>query len=315
MVFDELLDVSEENNVFDFLKPTRKNLDPLLGLNNRQTYFSIFIYSLQMIIAYLFLITFLSLENIHWEVLFQYFSFFIGIGAFIDQIVNPDENSKFGYYILLAVYYVIYKVVIFGGLIWIVFAIMGKTYEIHFLSESLPFLTIFLFWALGQKIGFYFQHHRLLRKAEDMGFDALNDIDKLKIFLYQVNRRSFLKMIIQAGKAKFHNTEFLDLSSPEETQNFSRLVYLDMSKFLKYLKLKILPQSKYVTFSQIKQIDFSKNKIEEFSTHIFDIFPNVEKIDLSDNKIKSISDKHKEIIMLLNRSVIINLDGNPVFTG
>lgn len=314
MVFDELLDGDDENYSLSFLEPTRKAINPLLGVTWKQYAVTILIYSFQLIFAYIYLNKFLSFQHeLNFLELTQLYAFFIAIAAFVDQIINPDENTKLGYYALLIIYYVIYKFTIFGGSIFLILRIFDIHYELHYLEESLIIMTVFVAWAVGQKIGFKFEHGRLLKKADEMGFDALNDIDKLKIFLYQVHRRSFLKMMIQTGKAKFHDTSHLELTSHAEVQMFSRLVTLNMSKFMKYLKLTHLPENKYVTFSQIKEIDFSKNKIKKFNTWVLKIFPNVEKIDLSHNKIKKIEDADQEEILLLNRSIEINFDGNPVF--
>lgn len=312
MVFDELLPKVDVEDKTVFMEPTRTNLDPLLGQNKRQTGVTILIYLTQILVSYIFLVLILGIEDTY--LLYFYSAFIIGIGAFVDQIFNPDENSKTGYYILIAMYYAVYKFVIFGFGVYFIFALLGKTYEIHYLEETLPFLTIFVSWALGQKIGFFYEHRKLKEKAKN-GF-ILTDIDKLKIFLYQVHRRSFLKMIIQKKQAKFSiQPSFRDIVTNADYQRDTRLVYLSMANFLKYLKIKILPVDQYVIFSQIKEIDFSKNKIKEFSTAIFKIFPNVDLVDLSYNKIKSISSEHMEKLLMSTGTVVVNFDNNPLFTS
>jgi len=314
MVFDELLPQERVEKEIEFFPPNRQNLDLLFGLNLRQTFISAMIYLVMIMLAYVLLIEVFEV-NLSTEPFRMYlmFSFFVGVAAFVDQISNPDENSKTGYFILLAVYYVIYKFTIFGGLLWVVFYMLGRTYEMHYIEEALPFMTIFIFWAIGQKVGYYFEHHKLLKHAGQEG-NALTDIDKLKIFLYQVHRRSFLKMLIQRKKAKFQYIGNQDDPTAIEFQYDARLVSLDMANFLKFLKIKNLPQCKYVSFSQIEEIDFSKNKITNFSTYLFNIFPNVQKIDLRKNKIKTITEDQQVKLLMQTGTVIVDLEGNPIFS-
>ena len=86
-----------------------------------------------------------------------------------------------------------------------------------------------------------------------------------------------------------------------------------MHKFLKYLKISILPNETIVAFTQLNEIDFSGNKIKKFSTYLFKIFPNVKKIDLSNNKIKHVSSDYSiETMKYFDGNVIINFDGNPI---
>ncbi|MDH5647358.1 MAG: hypothetical protein OEZ01_15215, partial [Candidatus Heimdallarchaeota archaeon] len=199
MVFDEL--DQEEKSEIHYLKPTRKNLDPLLGMNRKQTLLSIIIYAISIIIAYFVLSRyFLTENNLHY---WWYFSFFIGIGAFIDQLIHPDENSKTGYFVLLIIYYIIYKFVVFSLLLYYIFLYIDYDYELHYFEEILPGMTLFLFWAIGQKVGYYIENKKLISQLNQRGPMSLNDIDRLKIFLYQVKRRSFLRMLIQRDKAKF----------------------------------------------------------------------------------------------------------------
>lgn len=314
MVFDELLPKERVTKEIKFFEPNRQNLDLLFGLNLRQTLTSILIYLVMIMMAYIFLIEIFEIDQTT-ETFQMYllFSFFIGIAAFVDQISNPDENSKTGYFILLALYYVIYKFTIFGGILWGIFYLLGRPYEMHYIAEALPFMTIFISWAIGQKVGYYLEHHRLLEGAGKEG-GALTDIDKLKIFLYQVHRRSFLKMLIQRNKAKFQYIGKIEDPSAIEFQKCARLVSLNMANFLKLLKIKHLPRNKYVTFDQIEEIDFSRNKISEFSTYLFKIFPNVENIDLSKNKIKTITEDQQVKLLMQTGTVIVNFDGNPIFT-
>ncbi len=312
MVFDALLPDNEVKTDYKYLKPDRANLRALLRQKRKEDLVTIIIYSIQISFAYLFLIKYYGIHQvINQLALIQLYSIFIGIAAFIDQLFNPDENSKFGYYMLLMIYYVIYKFVIFGGSLYLILQIMGIEVELHYFEETLIIMTVFISWAIGQKLGYYFQHRRILKKGNTIGFENLDDIDKLKIFLYQLHRRSFLKMLIQNGKAKFHDLYGID---KEQIPVEAKLVSLNLSKFMKYLKLTDLPEYQYVSFDRIKAVNLSKNKIKNFSTYIFKIFPNAEIIDISHNKIKTISDKAQEEIMMLKSSVEINLDGNPVFS-
>lgn len=291
------------------MNPNLANIMPLLGITRIQHITTFIIYTFQISVAYILLIRMLHIANI--ELLIGGFSIFIGIGAFVDQLVNPDENSTLGVIILFAVYYIIYKFVIFGLLMYIIFDLLSMNYEIHYLKEIIPGLIIFVFWAVGQYVGFYLQHRQLYIKAKNTGFDSLTDIDKLKIFLYQVGRRNFLRMLIQRKKAKFWHDESITESNPEEFQKHTRLVSLNMSNFLIFFKIKHLPESQYVAFQQIKEIDFSRNKIKKFSIALFTIFPQIERINLSNNKIKLFTDEQQHELVKIANSVEINLDGNP----
>lgn len=294
------------------MRANRKNLDLLLGQNRWQTARSLLIYGFQALIAYLFLVViydFTAYIHFWWLV-----SLVIGVGSFIDQIIQPDENSKLGYLILLAFYYITYKVVFFGLGLFYVMMLLGIDYEIHFFEEALPILTIFIYWTIGQKVGYYFEHQRILKKVAKSTEHLITDIDKLKIFLYQVHRRSFLKMMIQRGQAKFEQIPNGEAMSTDQFQHEAKLAYLSMRNFLKFLKITHLPQSKYITFKQLQEIDFSKNKIKEFSTYLFKIFPNVRIFDMSNNKIKKLDHEHQEALLKYTGRVVINFDKNPLFS-
>ena len=128
MVFDELLPREVVEEEIDYLEPNRKNIAPLLDFNYRHTLISASIFAFLFLVAYIFLIVIMDLSNdIH---LYWYFSAFIGVAAFIDQILLPDENSKFGYLLLLALYYLVYKFAIFGSLVYLYFLSQNIEYEI-----------------------------------------------------------------------------------------------------------------------------------------------------------------------------------------
>jgi hypothetical protein len=295
------------------MDPNRRNMDLLLDMSRKQTLQTLVFVLVFAALGYgvLQLVT-IEYTLYRWWVI----GLFVGVGMMIDQIFNPDENSTLGYALLLFFIWVLQKIVVAGGAIFLFMLLIGQTYHIKYFEESMPFMLILFFWAMGQKFGYYFEHHRLLAEVERDGPESLQDIDKLKIFLYQVHRRSFLRMWIQRKKALFYYLPSNPWEvTPQQFQIDARLASLDMSKFLKYLRITSLPKSKYITFEQITELDFSRNKISEFSSTIFKIFPNAIKLDLSDNRIKTIEiGKDIDQDEFFTGNVVINFEGNPGFS-
>lgn len=235
--FDDLLDADPLQEIgTDHLKPTRNNLHPLLDDSWKNSFRLLTVYGIASAVAFLVLNQIIHFRgDIHY---FWYFATFIGVAAFIDQIFKPNENSKLGYLVLLAMYYLVYKFVIFSIILYYVLQLFKIDYELHYYNEIMPVLIVFVLWSIGQKVGYYFEHQKLVKLALEKGSDNLNDIDKLKIFLYQVRRRSFLKMMIQRKQAIFRYTPTNPWNpTPKEFQTDTRLIYLNMHKFLKYLKI------------------------------------------------------------------------------